>query len=510
MKKKKLNFKRSPNTLRLVRLGIDTYQEPVVYMKQDCHVCRSEGFSAQSRVLIETSKRSIIATLNVIHDGMLKAGEAGLSEAAWRLLKVRENQLASFSHPKPLDSLSYVRRKAYGHSLSDQAFQEVIHDIVKGRYADVHLAAFITACSGDSLNPREKVSLTQAMVNAGERLEWPDELVMDKHCVGGLPGNRTTPIIVPIIAAFGLKMPKTSSRAITSPAGTADTMAVLTQVSLSLKKIHQVIAREGACMAYGGAMKLSPADDTLIRVERVLDLDSQGQLVASVLSKKIAAGATHVIIDLPMGPTAKVRSLKAAQALSHDLKYVAKHLGLKIKVILTDGRQPVGYGIGPALEARDVLAVLQGKPEAPQDLRERSLDLAGELLELSGKLKKGQGRKTAAALLDNGEAWKKFQAICRAQGGLFEPPIAKYQHSIAANCSGKVIEIDNRLLARVAKLAGAPADMAAGLQLHKKLGDFIQKDESLFTVHAESQGELEYALDYVKSHDDIFQIRRRK
>ena len=95
-------------------------------------------------------------------------------------------------------------------------------------------------------------------------------------------------------------------------------------------------------------MKLSPADDTLIRVERVLDLDSQGQLVASVLSKKIAAGATHVIIDLPMGPTAKVRSLKAAQALSQDLKYVAKKLGLKIKVILSDGKQPVGYGIGPA------------------------------------------------------------------------------------------------------------------------------------------------------------------
>lgn len=148
------------------------------------------------------------------------------------------------------------------------------------------------ACGDDALNDKEITALTDAMVKAGSRIDWGLDQVIDKHCVGGLPGNRTTPIVVSILTACGLTVPKTSSRAITSPAGTADTMETLTDVSLSLEQMRQVVRNEGGCLAWGGSVRLSPADDLLIQVERALDIDSEGQLIASVLSKKLAAGAT--------------------------------------------------------------------------------------------------------------------------------------------------------------------------------------------------------------------------
>ena len=138
-------------------------------------------------------------------------------------------------------------------------------------------------------------------------------------------------------------------------------METLAPVELDTAAMRRVVEREGGCIVWGGAATLSPADDMLIRVERPLDLDSEGQLVGSVLSKKKAAGSTHVVIDMPIGPTAKVRSEEAAARLSALLEGVGKAIGLTLRVLTTDGRQPVGRGIGPALEARDVLAVLQGQ-----------------------------------------------------------------------------------------------------------------------------------------------------
>src|SRR5690606_7522873 len=250
--------------------------------------------------------------------------------------------------------------------------------ISKGRYADVHLASFITACAGDALDIEEMTYLTQAMVDAGEKLQWDQTPIVDKHCIGGLPGNRTTPLVVAIVAAYGLTMPKTSSRAITSPAGTADTMEVLTNVTLSLEEIKIVVEKEGGCVVWGGTAQLSPADDVLIKIEKALDIDSEGQLIASVLSKKAAAGSTHVVIDIPVGETAKVRSTEMAQKLQDHMETVGNAVGLNVKVVVTDGTQPVGRGIGPTLEAIDILKVLKNEEDAPKDLTERALLLATE------------------------------------------------------------------------------------------------------------------------------------
>lgn len=495
-----------PATLRLRRLGIDTYQEPVLYMHRDCPVCRSEGFEAQSRVELHVDGRTVVATLNVVHGSFLDVGDAGVSEAAWRLLGAPEGASVTLRHPAPLESLGHVRAKVYGRKLTATALRAVIEDVAAGRYSELQLAAFVTACAGERLDLDETVALTRAMVDVGERMDWGPGLVLDKHCVGGLPGNRTTMIVVPIVAACGLRMPKTSSRAITSPAGTADTMETVAPVALDVAAIRRVVERTGGCIVWGGAVRLSPADDILIRVERPLDLDSQGQLVASVLSKKSAAGSTHVLIDIPVGPTAKVRSHEAANVLAHQLQSTAHAIGLKLRVVQTDGSAPVGFGIGPALEARDVLAVLRNEAAAPADLAQRSLLLAGHLLEMGGVAPEGAGAAVAQAVLADGRAWRKFQEICEAQGGMRTPVPAACRHQVPALRSGCVLGIDNRRLARIAKLAGAPGDPGAGIDLHVRVGDFVERGQPLFSLYADTPGELAYALDYASVQSETIHV----
>lgn len=496
----------SYSTLTLKRLGINTYKEPIIYMREDCHICQSEGFEAQARVRVTINNCSIIATLNTINSNLLRRNEAGLSDYAWCLLAAKEGDQISISHPKPLDSLGFIRSKIYGNELSMAETKQIIDDIISGQLSDINIAMFIAASSGDRLSLKEVIDLTKAMVDTGQRLTWPSDLVVDKHCVGGLPGNRTTPIVVAIVAAFGLMIPKTSSRAITSPSGTADTMEVFTPVNLDIATMRKVVEQENGCLIWGGAVALSPADDLLIRIERTADLDSEGQMVASILSKKIAAGSTHIVIDLPIGETAKVRSPRDAELLKKNLEFVATAFNLQTKIIYTDGSQPVGRGIGPALEARDVLAVLNCEANAPQDLRDRALTLAGAVLEFSPKVPKGQGKILATTLLNNGKALAKFQAICTAQGGMRDIPTAPFIHTIEAPSSGKIVRIDNRHIARVAKLAGAPKSKVAGIDLLTPLQTIVQKSQPLFKIHSQTQGELNYALAFLQQGHAIFKI----
>lgn len=497
---------KKPNVLKLKSLGIDTYRENIIFMHADCPICKSEGFTALTRVVVGAGDMRIVATLNVVYSDMLNMMEAGLSLEAIKRLGLKEGDEISITHLQPIESLSLVRAKIYGRELSESDMSAIISDVVKGHYSNIELAAFISSCAGDQMSIHEITSLTKAMISHSERIDWGGGLVMDKHCVGGLPGNRTTPIIVSIVAAAGLLIPKTSSRAITSPAGTADTMEVMTPVSLSIPAIRKVIEKEGGCVAWGGAVRLSPSDDILISVEKALDIDSEGQMIASVLSKKAAAGSTHVVIDMPVGATAKVRSHETALKLQYYFKAVADEIGLNTCIIITDGSQPVGRGIGPALEAMDVLAVLRNAEGAPADLKHRSVQLAGALLELSGKYAAGKGEAAALDILESGQALKKFMAICEAQGGFREPRFAEYRHDVQSTIEGVVKEIDNRKLARIAKLAGAPRSPSAGICFYSPLGRKVHAGDVLFSVYAESAGELQYVKDYLKNSNSILHI----
>jgi thymidine phosphorylase len=493
--------------LIVLDMGIDTHQEPVVYMRDDCHICLAEGFMASSRVLVQSGNQHIIATLNVVAQHVLPVQHIGFSSVALQRLDVVSGAKVQVKHAPLVLSTSAVRKKIYGHELSDEEIRAIVADIRAHRYSDIEIASFLCVCAGHNLSANEIVSLTRAMVDCGKRLSWPNhKRLFDKHCVGGLPGNRTTPLVVAIASAAGLVIPKSSSRAITSPAGTADTMEMLMTVELSLEEIQHVVDKTGACLVWGGAVNLSPIDEMLIRIESALNLDGEGQLIASVLSKKIAAGSTHVLIDIPVGDTAKIRTQADAERLVDLFTDVGTALGLEMRCIISDGSHPIGRGIGPAEEARDVLAVLQGLEQAPKDLRQRALMLSAQLLDFANGEGIDKAVQTATEILDSGQAWLQFQRIADAQGARKPIPEANYHGTQYAKRSGFVRSIDNRRLARLAKLAGAPKERGAGLRLHVDVGDSVEKGMPLFTLFTDTLGERDYALGYFHDNRDLFDI----
>ena len=292
----------------------------------------------------------------------------------------RPAALVTVTPARSPNSLDAVRAKIQGRTLSAPEIDAIVDDLTHYRYSDMEIAAFLIS-SASFMTSDELLALTHAMAQAGTQLKWDKPIIVDKHCIGGIPGNRTSMIVVPIVAAHGLTIPKTSSRAITSPAGTADTMEVLARVDLGVDEMKEVVSACHGCLVWGGHVNLSPADDILISVERPLSLDTREQMVASIMSKKIAAGSTHLLIDLPVGPAAKLTNATEAMRLRKLFEFVGDHFGISVEVITTDGRQPIGNGIGPVLEAQDVMAVLANDPKAPPDLREKSLRLSAHLLE---------------------------------------------------------------------------------------------------------------------------------
>ena len=487
-------------------VAIDTYPENMAFLPRTGSSYGAEQFQALKKIEICGGEASILATLAILDDDhLLEPGEIGLGEQAFRRLGLPAGTSVTIAQARPPASLDAVRRKIGGALLEAADIKAIIADIARHRYAPMEIAAFLVACAG-SMSRAETLALTRAMADAGERLHWPGPRVVDKHCIGGIPGNRTTMIVVPIVAAHGLTIPKTSSRAITSPSGTADTMEVLANVELSAARIQEIVATEHAVLAWGGRVNLSPADDILISVERPLGIDTAEQMVASILSKKLAAGATHLVIDMPVGPTAKVRSEAAAVKLRKLFEYVAGQLGMVIDVVITDGSQPVGRGIGPVLEARDVMQVLRCEAGAPADLREHALLLAGRVLDLDPALPGGQGRARATELLDTGTALAAMHRLMRAQG---PPPqvavLGPLVHDITAPSTGHVSAIDCHRIARIARLAGAPMDKGAGIDLFCKVGAQVTAGQPLYRIHAAAPAGLAYARE-LAAEDDGFAL----
>ncbi len=488
--------------LRLKRIGIDTYRENVAFMNSNCCVYRAAGFQAMSKVKVTADSRTILAVLNVVlNDSIVTPGELGVSEQAFQQLGLPEGTRVLVDHPEPPASIDAVRRKISGDVLELEDFYGITRDIVENRYSKMEMAAFLVACVETGLERSEVLSYTRAMAATGQRLDWNEPLVADKHCIGGIPGNRTSMIVVPIVAAYGIPIPKTSSRAITSPAGTADTMEVLAEVNLSPERLRQIVKEEKGCLAWGGTSKLAPVDDILITVERPLGIDAPGQMVASILSKKFAAGSTHLLLDIPLGPTAKVRKRDYAHQLRKIFEYVGDRMGIHLEAMITDGTQPIGRGIGPVLEARDVMDVLRNEKEAPQDLKNKALDLAGRIIEFDPDVRGGQGRNIARQILDSGRALAKMEAIIDAQGRKKEmPALGSMVHEVRSHKDGMVAAIDNYALNRIARLAGAPLDKGAGIYLYKKVGDRVEEGEALYRLYSQFEADFNFAKDFIKKH----------
>ena len=452
------------------------------------------------RVKIKKGKKleTVVVDIAVLPT-TVPAGKIGVFDEVSSSLNLKNGDTVEVIPARKPLSLAYIKKKLDGGTLTQDEINQIVWDIVHNKLNQVELTYFVSACYTNAMTPKETMYLTKAMASQGETLKLDAYPVMDKHCVGGVAGNRTTMVVVPIIAASGLVIPKTSSRSITSPAGTADTMEVLAPVKLSLKQMRKVLKKTSGCLVWGGALNLAPSDDVIIRVERPLGIDARSQLLASVMAKKASVSATHVLIDIPVGKGSKIEDITQAISLKKSFLALGRELGMVLEVVITDGSQPIGNGIGPSLEARDVLWILKNDPRAPADLREKSLMLAGRMLEMGGKAIKGKGIEKASFLVESGKAYEKMVEIIKAQGGkVFEPDniaVGPYTYDVKSETSGVVAHIDNRLISKIAHAAGAPQDKAAGIYLHVHKDGVVKKGQILFTIYAQKKHKLDYAIE---------------
>jgi len=463
------------------------------------------GVHAQERISIRTISKYpkeislLVGTIGKI----VKKDEIAVSSEVKKQLGLRIGQKVDVNFLFPSKSLFFIKKKLDGKRLSQEEVNEIIKEVSDNSLSEPEIALFISAMYKQGMSTKETIFLIKAISNSGNKFKLRNKFVVDKHSIGGVPGNITTPIVVSICTAAGLIMPKSSSRAITSAAGTADVIETLAPVEFSMKDLKKIVLKTKGCMVWGGALGMVPADSKIVNVEKQLKIDPISQLIASIMSKKLATDADYILIDIPYGKNAKVNKQRALN-LKRKFEYFGKYFKKTLKVVLTDGNQPIGNGIGPALELIDVLKILDPKQKGPTDLQEKSLFLAGNLLEMTKKAENGKGEEMARGILNSGKALEKFKEIIIAQGGALKEIVpAKFQKDIHAKKSGKISSIHNKKIASLARIAGCPMDKSAGLYLHSHLREKLKKGDKILTIYSESKSRLNEAIRFYEKMKPI-------
>ena len=463
------------------------------------------GVKTNGRISVKTISKEpkSVSTIVDIAKTLVGKKQIAVSTELKERLSLKNGQKVDIDLSVNPKSLSFIKNKMNGKRLSQKEITEIIFDITRNSFSDAEIALFISAMYDKGMNMQETIYLINAILNSGQKLKWNGKFIADKHSIGGIPGNRTTPLVVAICAAGGLIMPKSSSRAITTAAGTADVIETIAKVEFSMKELKKIVKKTGACLIWGGSLEIVPADEKIITIEKMLKIDPESQLLASIMSKKLALGANYILIDIPYGKTAKVDK-KKGEELKKKFEYLGKYFKKKILVVLTKGDEPIGNGVGPVLEIFDILKILKRSENRALDLEKKSVFLSGKLFELTGKAEKGKGEKMALEILNSGKALKKFSEIIKAQGGTVDHlKPAKFKKNILANKNGAIKEIDNKKINSLARIAGSPLDKAAGLYLYKHVGEKIKKGEKILTIYSESKSRLKESLRFFHSQKPI-------
>ena len=450
------------------------------------------GVKELDRVRLDAKKP--LTVMVSTSDTIVKKGEVLVPNDIVKKTGVKDKETINVTYsPKP-DSVRNIRKKMDGQKLTKEEINEIVFDILDSKLSKIEVSAWITSLYINGMDIEEIANFTTSMVNTGDVIEFERSPVFDFHSIGGVPGNKVTPIVVSIVAAAGLMLPKTSSRAISSACGTSDFVETFCNVELSGKDLKRISEEVGGVLAWGGSMNVAPVDDMVINIEYPLGINPRAQMLASIMSKKLALSATHLLMDIPTGAGTKVKSIDEAQAYARDFMDLGERLGMHIECAITYGDQPVGNAIGPKLEARECIRILEGDKH-PASVIEKACDLAGMILEMGGIV---DGGKKARELLESGAAHKKFLEIVAAQGG--RPDLkaddlvpGKFVHDIVSMKSGYVHSIKNKDLVTIARAAGAPNDKGSGILLMKKKGQRVEKGDVLFQIYGDNQAKADRA-----------------
>jgi len=467
------------------------------------------GIKALERLEIfnPKNKKKTVAIVDVSSE-MVAVNEVGLFRDVLEALNLKGGEEVSVRLvPRP-ESVKFIKKKLDGIELNAKEITEIVQGIHENILDDVEISSFVSGVYVHGFTFNETVAMTKAIIGVGRQLKLKKGFICDKHSIGGING-RATMLVVPIIAANGLLMPKTSSRAITSPAGTADSMEVLAPVNLRLEDIKRITEKIGAVISWGGSVDLAPVDDKIIKVEYPLGIDPQGQVIASVMSKKASVGAKYLVIDLPLGPEMKVKSEEEARDMALKFIELGKAFNMQVVAVVTDGSQPSGKAFGPAIEAKYAMQILEGK--FFDNLAEKACLVAGALLEEAGKAKKGKGYDLARETLESGKALKKMLEIIKAQGGKItkseEIHVGKFVEEIKAQTNGTISYFNIKLLRETAKIAGCPGDKRAGLLLAVPKGQRVKKRDLILTIFGETKEKVDMAKKFA-SENPVYEMEK--
>ncbi len=468
---------------------------------------RTQGIDVETRALILKDRNKLMAVTPLITSELVNEDEIGIPKELASMLSLQENDVVEIHPLSQTPSLSVLSKKIRGGRLTETEISRLVEDIVTGVLDDAGLSLFLASQEAIGMDDNELYQLIKAMVETGNRIEF-DFPVYDEHSIGGVPGNsKVAMIAVPTAVSLGLRVPKTSSRAITSPSGTADTMEVLAKVSLEPEEIKQAVQTAGGTLAWTGALNLAPADDILVRVERRLMIDPPSQVVASILAKKVALAINGLVLDLPVGPGAKLQNIREAEQLAARFLAQANRYGMRFRALVTYGGEPIGHSIGPALEAREALKTMIDR-RGSQSLVDKAMAIAGALYELAGKAEVGEGAQIARQAFTNGKTYEAFKKMLEAQKG--DPEIkpeeiklGEHRETIYTMKTGAVTFIDNKAMNLIARTAGAPHDKGAGIELHVKIGYRVKQGDPLYTIYSSSASRLEDAVKLARSLREI-------
>lgn len=473
-------------------LGVDTGGKLVGILNEKDAMAL--GVHPLDKVVVSKGRRKATVTVDTSHN-YIKKGTMVLFCEAGKLMKLRNGESVRVEPRKHLVSEKYIREKTDGQELGYAELRAIVDDVIAHNLNDLEMASFVTALHIHGLTLDESINFSKAMIETGKTIKFPGTVV-DKHSIGGVPGDKTSMLVVPIIASCGLTIPKTSSRSITSPAGTADRMEMLAPVNLGAEEIKRVVKKTRGCLVWGGSVDLAPADDLFIRIEHPLGLDPL--LLPSVMSKKKCVGCKYLVIDIPTGNGAKIGSKQHAEKLAAEFIAIGKSMGVKVDCAVTRGDQPVGYAIGPALEAREALHVISNN--AKSDVLDKATSIAGVLLNMAGK----GNKKIAELMIRSGKAERKLREIISAQGGnpkvrADDIKVGPCKFHVRSKADGIVSSINNAALVEICRTAGTPQDKGAGILLNKKINDHVKKGEVLFTIYSEKSRKLSSAIMLAKS-----------
>jgi len=402
-----------------------------------------------------------------------------------------------------------IVKKRDGEALTAQEIDFLIQGYVRGEVPDYQMAAWAMAVMLKGMTPQETIDLTLSMARSGEILDLHDvaPLVVDKHSTGGV-GDKTTLIVAPLVAACGVPVGKMSGRGLGFSGGTLDKLESIPgyTVSLSIEAFKKQLREVGLVVA-GQTANLAPADGLLYALRDVTGTVPSLPLIASsIMSKKIAAGADAIVLDVKTGRGAFMKTLDEARALAQIMVEIGQGVGRRVSAVLSDMNQPLGSAVGNALEVAEALEVLRGR--GPADLRAHCLAIAGQMLILGGKAgEAGQAHALLTSALEDGRALDAFMRWIAAQGGdvsvLGDPPVlprAALVETVLSPRSGVIAAIDAMEVGLAAVELGAgrfkkgdPVDYAVGIVLGPKVGEAVRVGDPLFTIHANDSTRLQVA-----------------